>query len=218
MEKAKNSVVEITSETGGLFRSKPAAMKDPKTGRIFLASKVGGAKYTRAGAGIIIDQSGTIVTNNHTVEKASRIIIKFNNGQSSQATIIQSYPKEDIAFLKILDTTIKTVPVNFSKPTKLKLNTRIFSIGYSKAIKGTFSEGKITGIGKNMKSKDTELVDLIQINLNMYKGDSGGPLFNESGDFLGLLVGALQKKSRVSYAIPAPKIAKLYIRMISTGN
>ncbi|MDD4202335.1 MAG: S1C family serine protease [Candidatus Omnitrophica bacterium] len=218
IERSKNSVVEITSEIGGLFRSKPTAVKDAATGRILLAQKVGAAKYTRTGAGVIIDNSGTVVTNAHTVEGASRITLTFNNGETVNAEVIGSFPDEDITFLKPEKQAKNIQPVIFVKPTPLQLRTRVFSIGYSDVLKGTIAEGKITGIGKNMHSKNKEYADLIQVSLSIYKGDSGGPLFNEYGEFLGLLVGSLQKTSKTSYAIPAQKIAGLYIKMISPSK
>jgi len=69
------------------------------------------------------------------------------------------------------------------------------------------SGGIVTGLGKKGAS---HINDVIMVNLNMYRGDSGGPLFNRDGHLIGMIAAKITSKERVTLVIPSNKIHELY--------
>jgi len=217
LNKTLSSVIYIESEVAGLFRTPHTAVRDKNTGKIAVATGIRAGKYKRSGAGVIVDKTGIAVTNAHIVINAKRITVSLVNGQSYPAEITFVAPDEDIAFIKII-AEIDFSPVFFSDSDNLTLNSRVFNVGASEVLKGSFSEGKVTGIGENRSQPptDNENIDLIQTSFNVYKGDSGGPLLDYHGHFLGLIVGAKINTGHTSYAIPSNKVKK-YLSDIQSG-
>lgn len=211
---AQESIVSIDVDTAGLTSSKPAAFRDKETGRIFIARKLQAAQYSRQGAGSIISQNGIIVTNAHTVDNASRIMVTLNDQTKFPAKVLKIIEDEDLAFIKIEAGGLNTI--DFAKKDRIALRDKVYLIGNSPQIKGSFTSGKITGLGKSAQSKNQgkNYIDLLQIDINLYKGDSGDPLFNKYGELIGIIVATQKFQNRTSYAIPSYKIKSRYLEML----
>jgi len=219
MNKAMRSIVNIDAEIGGLFRTPGTAIRDSKTGRIVIAHGIKAIKHARHGAGAIIDASGIIVTNAHTVSKAKRVTVTLYDNAKFEAAIVEIIPNEDIALIKI-SCPYMLVPMAFADSDSIGLRTRVFTVGSSKVLKGTLSEGQVTGIGKKAHNQhtDTDYIDLIQTSFSVYKGDSGGPLLDPEGKLLGIIVAGRSQTSHVSFAIPSNKILPYYKDYLSKRN
>jgi len=202
-------LVYIQAENAVFAGSQTKAVKDTNSGRIFIARRIKSAKFDRKGAGVIISPSGIIVTNAHVVRRAGRITITLKDSRKIKAHLLSTVPGKDIAFIKI--PSLKKMPyINFSDSDKVKLRDTVYTVGSSEFLRGTVSEGHITGIGKkNSKNlKEREKVELIQTDFNIYKGDSGGPLIDRKGRLLGLLTASIKCKNHTSFAIPSNRIRK----------
>ena len=97
---AKKSVVHIKAEAGGVYGGKRQAARTPD-GRIVILNNVKPIYYKRHGAGIIIKDTGIIVTNAHIVKQASRITVTLHDDTKIEASLEKMIPEQDIAFLKI---------------------------------------------------------------------------------------------------------------------
>jgi len=205
------AIVSIKAEGAGMFRSPGGqAFRDAKTGRILVARSVRTAQFSRQGAGVIIDASGIIVTNAHTVEQATRITVTLNNDQSVAGELISIVPNEDIAFVRI-PPPYPLLAIPLADSNSVSLRDRVYTIGGSEVLHGTLSEGKVSGIGKSAKAHGlNDFVDLIQTTFNVYRGDSGGPLIDSSGNLLGMITANKPRAGHVSYAIPSNKIKQYY--------
>jgi serine protease Do len=94
--------------------------------------------------------------------------------------------------------------------SQIMLNQEIFSVGSSPLLKESISGGKITGLASSRNavySNDYES-DFFQTSMNIYHGDSGGPLFNRSGELIGLMTAKLVSKNNSSFAISSNKIRR----------
>lgn len=205
------AIVEIQSEAKGLYSSPPQAVKDARSGRIAVARSLKAASYKREGAGAIIDADGIIVTNAHIVKGANRINIKFNDGRILPARILSVIEGEDIAFLQI-DSPGPFHFLPFADSSHAKLRSRIFNVGASDILSGTFTEGMVTGLGeeKNQEDNAQDAIALLQTSFNVYKGDSGGPVLDAEGNLLGIISAARQKAGHTTYAITSNKIKRFY--------
>ncbi len=205
------AIVSIKSEAGVMVgNSQPVINKD--SGAVLIHRKVSPIIHSRNGSGIIISANGFIVTNAHIVQSASRVSVTLHDGTKYSATIKKIIPNEDLALLKIEN--ILDLPyVRLANSNEAKLNEQVFSIGGSALLKHTLSEGKVRGLGvaKKYKSlKDKKIVGLLQVNFDIYEGDSGSPLFNADGKLLGIMAASSTRKQKTTFAIPSNKIIQYF--------
>jgi S1-C subfamily serine protease len=213
MIRIKPSLVEVMANNAAATLNSPkqkSLFKDPHTGKIVMLERgVTLASYQRNGAGVIIDPSGVIVTNAHTINQAERVEVLLADGTKLNAKIIRFAKDLDLAFLKIeVATPLPTVTIADS--SQILLNQEIFTVGSSPLLKESISGGKITGLASSRNasySNDYES-DFFQTSMNIYKGDSGGPLFNRAGQLIGLMTAKLLSKDNSSYAISSNKIRR----------
>lgn len=189
---------------------KQSAVVNPSTGQILIARTVPIVKEVKKGAGVIISSSGLIVTNLHTIFGADKIAVHLPDGSTLSAKILHLAEDSDLALLKI-DPVSALIPVEFADSNLIHLRDPVINIGSSNLLKETISGGIINSLGINSLTKE---VELIKVNINIYKGDSGGPLLNNQGQLIGMMMGKFRNKDRASVAIPSNKIKKLYLDYI----
>ena len=208
VQKAMPSVVSVIAENKQTFDT-PQTGIDPKSGRILTRHEIKQATLERSGAGVVIDPSGLIVTNTHTIFNAKKISVILHDQTSFPAEVLGFVSQYDFAFLRIQPPTPLSA-ISWADSDQIHLGDEIVTVGHSNLLKEAISGGKIIGIGvkggKNTRTTQGEETKLIQININVYKGDSGGPIFNRKGEFLGLMVAGQMKANRSSFAIPSNQI------------
>lgn len=193
-----------------------SARVNPKTGKIMVARKAIAAELEKDGTGVIINQGGFIVTNFHIIKGAHRLGVTLFDGTKVGATILHFMPEHDLALLKITPPYPLT-PILFANSNSVHLGQEILHIGNSAFLNKTISGGIITGIGKNYfkNIKAPQTVELIRININVYKGDSGGPVLDKNGELIGIIVAKQQNVRRAAFAIPSNKIKELVLDFIN---
>ena len=168
----------------------------------------------KTGAGIIIDPTGYIVTNTHTILYAEFIFATLHNGTRLPATISSIAPNSDFTILKI-NAPFALKPLPWSNAQDVTLGTDIISIGNSPLWKQTICAGKVTGIAKKL-SEDT--VALIEMDLDLDRGDSGGPILDRQGNFLGIIIAKNTRVGRSSFAIPSTEIRKYFLNYLNESH
>lgn len=209
------TIVFIQSETGGIAggAAKPYLIKE--TGEILIARDVKGFKYDRVGAGVVIDPSGLILTNAHTVQQAGRITVTLHDQTQLGAELVHLAPDSDFALLKVHPN--EPLPaIHFADSDGLDFDHIVYSIGNSELLKNTISEGKIIGFGQAQAGKKPgdPKYDMLEINFGLYKGDSGTPVMNNQGELLGFIT-AGRSNTNVTYAIPS-NVAKKRLQEYQT--
>jgi len=140
-----------------------------------------------AGSGWILDGSGIIVTNNHVVEGASKVVVQFSDGRTSEVTADRVFrdPLTDLSIIKVDLTNLPTVAIGDSG--KLRVGDWVVAIGnpLGKGIKA--KEGIISGLKVSLSlDEDESLYDLIETSAAINQGNSGGPLLNMKGEVIGI--------------------------------
>ena len=175
------------------------------------------------GSGIIISRLGHIVTNHHVIEDADDIEVEFMlNGaaQNYNAEIVQSDKVNDLAILKIHD-------INFDGLGELAYNfqtrssdvgTKVYAYGYPMALSVMGKEIKITDGIISSKSGFEGDITTYQITAPIQPGNSGGPLFDDKGNFIGINSSGLGKdvSDNVGYTIKSSYVLNL-IDALSNG-
>lgn len=201
---ASQAVVSVHAQIGAIVNDETQSVLIKETGQILTRRHITPVIHDRFGTGVLIHPSGLLVTNAHNVYKATRIVVTTSDQAQFAAEVLFVSPAEDLAILKIHSAGEHPyIPVGNSET--IKLRDPVYSIGGSALIKNTFSEGRVKGIAKRKRASDK--IGMIQVNFNIYGGDSGSPLLNRQGELIGLMTAADSKKSKVAFAIPSERIA-----------
>lgn len=164
----------------------------------------------KKGAGVIIEASGLIVTNAHTVAGAQKIAVKTQDGRQFAAQLIDVSGDDDLALLKIdSETPLPFAPLE--DPGQLKPGDTVYSVGNSMFLNQTLSEGIILGIGTKAAGSwgGEPGAALLRISFKVYPGDSGTPVFGRSGKLYGIIAA---NAGQTSLAVSSARIGQGYRR------
>lgn len=162
--------------------------------------------YISQGSGFFINKDGYIATNHHVIDKAQRIQIEyikdgFRNIYS--ADIVASDPKNDLAILKINEPVFKpfsSLPYGCSENVS-DVGTSVFALGYPEAFSLLGTEVKFTDGKISAKTGFQGDPTLYQISVPIHHGSSGGALFDEYGNLIGITSAGIGRLDLVNYAI-----------------
>ena len=135
------------------------------------------------GSGFVIDAAGIIVTNNHVVEDAADITVNFTDGTHLKAELVGRDPKTDLAVLRVKPKS-PLVAVSFGDSDRLRVGDWVMAIGNPFGLGGSVSLGIVSARNRDINAGPYD--DFIQTDAAINKGNSGGPLFNMSGDVVGV--------------------------------
>lgn len=210
---AQPSLIELIEQKKNAIVTVQAQMVEPNS-KTPDGTAAGVAVLEKTGAGIIIDPAGYIATNTHTILYAQFIFVTLQDGTRLAATIAAIAPGTDFTLLKIEPTSpLKTLA--WAEESTISLGTEVISIGNSALWKKTICGGKITGVA-NKISQDT--VALIEMDLELDRGDSGGPVLDRQGNFLGIIIAKNNRTPRSSYAIPSTEIRNFYLNYLNESR
>jgi 2-alkenal reductase len=140
-----------------------------------------------AGSGFVIDTEGHIVTNNHVVEGADSLIVRFSDGTTERAEIVGRDPDSDLALIKVNRPADQLVPVPLGDSDALKPGMRVIAIGNPFGLEGTMTLGIVSAVGRMMPGGTNYTnPDIIQTDAAINPGNSGGPLLNSKGEVVGV--------------------------------
>ena len=178
------------------------------------ASKTG--EWAGNGSGVIISKSGYIITNHHVIEDADDIEVEFilnDEVQKFNAEIVQVDKTNDLAIIKIVDVNFDGVgelPYNF-KTRSSDVGTKVYAFGYPMALSIMGKEMKVTDGMISSKTGFDGNITTYQITAPIQGGNSGGPLFDEKGNLIGINSSGIRKDlaSNVAYSIKTSYVLNL---------
>ena len=175
------------------------------------------SQWSGNGSGLIISKLGHIVTNYHVIEEASSIEIEYKNDQGIKkykATVSVSDKSNDLAILKITDDNFNgfdsTPNYNFDTDV-LDVGSKVYGYGYPLALNLMGKDIKVTDGIINSKTGLKGDVKSYQISNPLQPGNSGGPLFDEDGTFVGVISSGLKKEiaDNVGYTTKSSYVTNL---------
>lgn len=153
------------------------------------------------GSGFIVSEDGTILTNNHVVEGADEIYVRFSDRRELKAKLVGSDKRSDLAVLKVEAEDLPVVKLGKSKD--LKVGEWVFAIGSPFGFDYTVTAGIVSAKGRSLPNEN--YVPFIQTDVAINPGNSGGPLFNMDGEVVGINSQIYTRSGGfmgVSFAIP----------------
>ncbi len=192
-EELSPSVVNITTSTTIAGVTDQARPQIPEGSpfedlfRDFFNNGEGGQARPRRssalGSGFVVSSDGYIVTNNHVIDKADEIVIEFFDGKELVAKLVGRDPKTDIAVLKVEAS--EPLPfVGFGDSDIARVGDWVMAIGNPLGQGFSVSAGIISARNRTLRSGPYD--DFIQTDAAINRGNSGGPLFNMSGEVIGV--------------------------------
>ena len=176
-------------------------------------------KATALGSGFIIDKKGIVVTNNHVIQGAEDIIVSVNGSTEYKAKVIGTDPYMDLAVLKI-DSEEKFKPVNFGDSDNARVGDWVIAIGNPFGFGGSVTSGIISS--RNRDIGLTRYDDFIQTDASINQGNSGGPLFDLSGNVIGINTAIIAPGASgsigIGFAIPSNPASKVISQLIKFGK
>lgn len=172
-----------------------------------------------SGSGVIIDESGYILTNNHLVTGVKSIVVGLSTGRLTPGRVVARDFLLDLALVKINAQDL--VPATLSPELDLEIGESVVAIGNPLALKGgsTVTVGVVSALDRSVLTPDGEtLYDLIQTDAAINPGNSGGPLVDLSGRVVGINVIIAPSAQAISYALSMSAIYPHIQSMIVRGS
>jgi serine protease Do len=170
------------------------------------------------GSGFIIGSDGTIITNNHVVEGADKIVVTLSDGKSFDAKVVGTDPKSDIALVKI-DAPQPLKAVALGDSDQLEVGEWVMAIGNPFGLDHTVTIGIVSAKGRHIGAGPYD--SFIQTDASINPGNSGGPLVNLRGEVVGINTAIFSQSGGnigIGFAIPASLAKELVPQLKEKGR
>ena len=169
------------------------------------------AKHTeqRSGQGIIIDPTGIIVTNRHIVgDVPEHIYVMLTDGTTYDAKIIENSPNADLSLIKV-NAPYPLRAVALADSSHVQIGNHVHAFANAELNTQRKYSGEIIQVYRETSS---DTVAILAFNIPLKPGDSGGPIVDEQGLLLGLIMANQKSDPSKSYAIASNKIQQEYLK------
>ncbi len=182
-----------TSSNTTLTTAQIAAKVDP--GLVDVISTLGDQSATAEGTGIVLTSTGEVLTNNHVIDGATSVkVVDIGNGKTYTATVVGYDKTKDVAVLKLQNASgLQTAPLGDSSSVAVGQNVTALGNAEGKGGTPAVATGQVTALGQSITASDEgsstnseQLTGMIQSNVPIQPGDSGGSLVSSSGQVVGM--------------------------------
>lgn len=173
---------------------------------------------TALGSGFIVSPEGHIVTNNHVVDKASEIHVRFSDKTDVPAKLIGRDPSTDIAVLKI-EARPGMAVATWGDSDKMEPGAWTIAIGSPFGLGGTVTVGVLSARARDIQAGSYD--DFLQTDASINQGNSGGPLFNAGGEVIGVntaIFSPVGVNVGIGFAVPSRTAQEVADQIIRTGK
>jgi len=221
VEKTSSAVVQIEAE----IPTSSSPNQFPFVGdeffkRLFPQGNGGEPRVQRgAGSGVLVGSDGTILTNHHVIDGATKIQVKFQNGESHEAKIVGSDAPSDLAVLKIEGDDFPFMDLGDSD--QVRIGDIVLAIGNPLGIGQTVTAGIISAKGRRTGISDGTFEDFLQTDAPINRGNSGGALVNLSGELIGInsqIISPSGGSIGIGFAIPSNMAKNVMTQLVDNGK
>ena len=173
-----------------------------------------GKQDIQRGTGVVIVESGIILTNLHVVNGMRRIHVTFSDGTDAEAEVIGQRAEQDLAVLQAKTLPDDIMPATMRSTAGLRPGDEVLAVGFPFGIGPSASAGVISGLKRDYVSPEGKRVlsNLIQFDAAVNPGNSGGPLVTLEGEVVGIVTGLLNPTEQrvfigIGFAVPIENAA-----------
>jgi S1-C subfamily serine protease len=189
---------------------------------VYVGVTTSGLTGSGSGSGFVWDTEGHIVTNNHVVESASRIEVKFADDTTAEAELVGRDPDNDLAVIKVDVPVSRLHPVELGDSDALRVGQQAIAIGNPFGFEQTMTTGIVSALGRVVRQQSGfSLPQLIQTDAAINPGNSGGPLLDSHGRVIGvttLIYSNSGTNAGVGFAVPVNTVKRVVPSLIGTGR
>src|SRR5256712_617147 len=221
VEKASPAVVNVSTEQIVEQRRSPFPFpQDPffeEFFRDFVDPRPRRFKTTSLGSGVIVAADGTIMTNVHVIERASRIHVTLADQRELDATLVGADADADIAIVRVkAGGDLPHIP--FGSAADLMIGETGIAIGNPFGLSHTGTTGVVSAVGRSLHEQDRSYTDFIQTDASINPGNSGGPLLDIKGELIGINTAIYGKAQGIGFAIPVDRARRVMKDLVSYGE
>jgi serine protease Do len=207
VEKVNNSVVNIAS----------VRMMQDQLFRVFPVQGVG--------SGIIIDDKGHILTNNHVIDGTDRLRVTLGDSKQVSAKVVGTDDETDLAVVRAepleinSNDAVKFQPVNLGNSEELKVGQIVMAVGNPFGLTGgpTVTAGIISSLNRNVQFENG-ILELVQTDAAINPGNSGGPLINTKGEVVAINTAKIPYGQGIGFAVPINTVKSILNDLIENGH
>ena len=220
-ESEKIALEEFNAAVSGVVEEVTSQVVNIKV-KVIYVDKFGEERIAEGvGSGVIYTEDGYIITNHHVVQDVSEILVTDFNGDEYPARLVGSHKDTDIAVLKIEAGDISAA--SFTSIEDVKVGEMAIAIGSPFGLSQTVTVGVISAKGRDIavSSDAFPMVDLIQTDAAINRGNSGGPLINASGQVIGInsiIFSPSGANAGIGFAIPSDTAIVIAGQIIRYGK
>lgn len=178
---------------------------------------------TGSGSGVIISPKGIIVTNNHVIGNATKLVVTLVDGSEYPAKVLGVDLNNDLAVLKIdVPDNVTLNSIEFGDSDTLEVGQKVYAIGNPFGLQSTLTTGIISSLSRTLKSENGRIIkNIIQTDAAINPGNSGGALLDTSGSLIGINTAIFSPKAvgnvGIGFAIPINTVEKIIDDLIKYG-
>jgi S1-C subfamily serine protease len=193
-------------------------------GVVYIASTTDQGRAS--GSGWVYSSDGTIVTNDHVVEGARNVSVRFTeNGDPIDAEVVGTDPSTDIAVLKIDPSKVEggVRPLQLADSKRIEPGQPAIAIGSPFGLQGTVTSGIVSALGREIQAPNGFTISgVIQTDAAINPGNSGGPLLDEQGRVIGInsqiATNGANANSGVGFAVPIDTVKQVVPQLKADGQ
>jgi serine protease Do len=172
-------------------------------------------KTRSLGSGVVVEESGYILTNFHVIERASLIHVLLDDETLYEGTFVAGDPVNDLALIKV--SAGKPLPaIPFAVDDDLLLGETVIALGNPFGLAQTVTVGVLSAKNREFRFNDRVLYkDVLQTDAAINFGSSGGPLVNINGDLIGVNVSVNEQAQNIGFAVPVRRVRAFLGRSLS---
>ena len=174
------------------------------------------------GSGFVLDEEGHIVTNQHVVEGAEEVSVRFASGERERAEIVGEDPSTDVAVVKVNAPEETLVPLTLGDSDSVGVGDPVIAIGNPLNVGISVTTGIVSGTGRPIKApNDYTIDDAVQTDAAINPGNSGGPLLDSRGAVIGITSQILSEDGGfqgVGFAVPVDTVKSVVKQLITKGE
>ena len=189
---------------------------------VYIFTRTGRGRGGGAGSGFVWDRAGHVVTNEHVVKGARQVVIRLDDGEMVEATVVGTAPDYDLAVVRLGETRARLQPILIDRSEGLKVGQSVFAIGNPFGLSRTLTKGIISALDRRLPTANSRVVrGVIQTDAAINPGNSGGPLLDSAGRLIGVNT-AIQSDtgagSGIGFSVPVDIVNRIVPQLIRDGH
>ena len=171
------------------------------------------------GSGVIIDAKGILLTNDHVISGASKILATTKTGRELECEVIGSDADNDLAVLRVKRPGAALPTIHMGTSSDVLIGETVVAIGNPYGLSNTVTAGVLSAVGRSVPGENQRVYsDFLQIDAPINPGNSGGPVVNIQGDMIGVATAIVGGAQGIGFAIPVDRAKRIVADLVKFGE